>query len=179
VNSIGSGAAFAHDADFDRSALRATHAPDGVRQCAGIHGNAVDRHNDVAGANSRLRRRRTLEWCDHDDLFVLDRQVDADAGIAARAADLDLIVFITVEIGRIGVERCHHAANRRLQQLMVVHRIHVVVLHPLEHRSQHARVLPRQIRAQEQAYRPERHAPIRGIGRWRCRRPAKERYQIY
>src|SRR6202035_4642511 len=50
----------------------------------------------------------------------------------------------SIEIGGIRIERCHHAANCSLQQLMVVHGIYVIMLHPFEHCCQHVRVLPGQ-----------------------------------
>jgi hypothetical protein len=63
------------------------------------------------------------------------------------AADLDLVVFVAVEIGRIGIQRGDHAAYRRLQELMIVDGIHVIVLYAFEHGGQHMRVLPWKIRA--------------------------------
>src|SRR5258708_631280 len=96
--------ALAHDADFDRRAFRTAHAPDGIRKSTGIRGDAVDRHDDVAGTNSRLRGRRAVKGRDHHDLLILDGQLDADTGITPRAADLDLVVFVAVEICRIRIQ---------------------------------------------------------------------------
>ena len=99
----------------------------------------------------RLGRRRAVERRDHHDLAVLHRHLDADAGVLARARDLDVVVLVAVEIRRIGIERGHHAANGGLQQLMIVDRV----------RRTRARPAPALRRA---GARPARARPARGGG---------------
>src|SRR6266446_4506578 len=72
-------AAFTQNTYLDRGSFLAAHAPDRVRQGGRIHGNSVDRRDDVPGVDPGRGRRRPFERRHHHDLFVLHRHLDADA----------------------------------------------------------------------------------------------------
>src|SRR5450631_4385435 len=141
------GAALAHDSDLDLGSLFAAHALDGIAQRIGIDGYAVDGRYDIAGTDAGLRGRRIVQRRNDDDLAVFQRNLDSHARVLARTADLQLVVFFTVEVGRIRIERGDHPADRRLQQLVIVDGNDVLALHPLQHLGQKPRVLPGHILA--------------------------------
>ena len=107
-----------------------------------VHGHVVDGRNHVACSNTRLGRGRAIQRRDDDDLAVLHRYLDADAGVLARARDLDIVVLVAVEIGRIGIQRGHHAPHGGLQQAMIVDGLDVLALDLTHHLGEQLGILP-------------------------------------
>ena len=72
----------------------------------------------------------------------LQRDLDAYARILTGTRDLDVIVIFAGKEGRVRIQRRHHAADCRLQQLVVIDRIHVVVFDALQHFGKQLRIVP-------------------------------------
>ena len=119
------GDALAQDPDLDGVPSLPRMRPMVSGERGGVDGHAVDRRDDIAGANPGRGGRRTVEGRDHHDLPVLHRHLDADARVLARTRDLDVVVLFAVQIRGVGIQRGHHAADGRLQQLMIVHGVDV------------------------------------------------------
>ena len=131
VNSSGSVWPTAHHGELDRRAARAAHARHGGVEI-GADRRSVDGGNHVAALDSRGGRGRIAERPHHAQRAIRGRHFDADARVGAGRADAQVGVFLRVEIGRIGIEPAHHAAQRIVDELGMRNGVHVFALHAID-----------------------------------------------
>ncbi len=140
----GLGLALPGHRDLHARARLAAHATDGVVDVAFVDDDVIDTQNDVARPESGSRRRRALDRGDDADLATLHVDLEADTGVIAGRADANLLVLFGIEELRVWIEIGHHATHGALDQGPVLHGLDVLLLDPLQHLGQQARLLPRQ-----------------------------------
>ena len=91
------------DAQAHAGPLGALDPRHGAVEVAGPHPHAVHRHEDVALADARPRRRAPGERAGHDDLRPAPRDLEADAEIEPVVVRLQRLERLGVEVLRVGV----------------------------------------------------------------------------
>ena len=118
-------AAGAHHVERDLGAGRAAHTRHGGFDVFGIDGNVVDGDDVVARQNSGAVGGSAFERRHDGDLAAVEVHVEAYARVVARRADTDVLVLFGVQEGRVLVEIRHDAADRGLDDSLVVDAIDV------------------------------------------------------
>ncbi len=149
----------AHDGQGDRLADRAAHLLDRIRQLQADHALAVDGGDIVAGLDPGPRRRGVVHGRDHLDRTLVAGHLDAQAAVFAAGLVAHVAIVIGVQIARVRIQRGQHAVDRRLDQLLVVDRRHILVLDRGQHVAEQLQ-----------------HAEGLGLGRVRHRRPVQVRH---
>src|SRR5262249_22704546 len=115
------------DGELDQAAGRAAHLADGAGQ---VRADVVpvDLYDQISGLQARDLGRGAVDGAQNLHRRVFGHDFDPHAGIGAHGAQADLFEFVAVQVGRVGVERGHHAPNGLLHQRMVVDVVDVLVL---------------------------------------------------
>jgi hypothetical protein len=106
--------------------------------------HAVHGEDHVAGANAGAGRGAAVDRRDHHDAAVLLAHLDSDARVLAARADPNVLELAGVQECRVRVEVRDHAADGRLDEVMVIHPVHVVPLDALDDLGEQPRLFPRQ-----------------------------------
>ena len=72
--------------------------------------------------------RGVVDRCDHLDEAVFHSDLDPQTPELSAGADLELLELIVVQISRVGVETCEHAADRPFQKGLVLDTLDVFLL---------------------------------------------------
>ncbi|MNQ88019.1 hypothetical protein D3C85_1032680 [compost metagenome] len=120
--------ALAVDRQRDLGAGLAAHALDRLLQRQAAHGLVVDAGDQVARLDAGAEGGGVLDRVDDLDQAFLLRDLDPQAGKAAARAFLQFLEVLLVQVGRVRVEAGDHALDGFGQQLLVIHRLHVLAL---------------------------------------------------
>ena len=87
---------------------------------------AVDLDDPIAGQDSRSIGRRAINRAEDFQVAVVDRNMNADSAefVIHRATELGQ--FLRTDVGRVGIELVHYAADRGLDQLAAIDLFHIV-----------------------------------------------------
>ena len=105
--------------------MRRAYATTEASTSFSIDGHVVDGDDDVARQNSGAVGRSAFERRHDGDLAAVEVHVEAYARVVARRADTDVLVLFGVQEGRVLVEICDDAADRGLDDSLVVDAIDV------------------------------------------------------
>ena len=129
------------DAQLHFRALGAADARDHVLQAQLLCGLAVDGQDDVPGLEPGTVGGRILDGRHHGHLAVLHRDLDADAGELAGGGLLHLLVLFGRHEGGVRIKALQHALERTVQQFALVHVLHIIAVHQIQHLAETAQGL--------------------------------------
>ena len=124
--------AFSQDFQRDLGAGFAPHQADGFGERQPFDRLFIDLDDQVARLDTRALCRRVINRRDHTNKSVLTLYLNAEAAELAGGRDGDVLELVGIQIRRVRVQARQHAANRRLQQRVVVNLFHVVLLNAVE-----------------------------------------------
>src|SRR4029077_18307048 len=99
----------ANDAEFDAAVDRTAHSLDRLGLVEALEGFVIDAHDEIAGANSGLGRRRVVEWRHHLDQTVFHRHFEPEPAKFAAVLRLHALVSLGVQIAGVRIKRSEHA----------------------------------------------------------------------
>ena len=105
------------DRQFDGRAFLAFEPLDGVVDREVFGAFAVDFEDPVARQKARLVGRRAVDRAQDFQVAFVHRDLNADAAEFAFHAGAKAFDFLRADVGRIGIELGHHAADGRFDQL--------------------------------------------------------------
>jgi len=134
----------AHDGEFHLGAGFTAHALDRIAQAHALDRRLVDFHDQIARLDAGTKGRGILDRRDDLDETVFHADLDAQAAEFSLGADLQLLIFFGVEIGRMRIEAAHHAANGFGDELLILHRLDVALLDCVVDLGERPQILERQ-----------------------------------
>ena len=140
----GLGFSFAGDGQRDLGARLAAHFLHRVGQRQAAHRGVVDLDDQVAALDAGLLRRGVLDGRHHLDQAVLGADFDAEAAEFALSAFLEFLERFRIHVVGVRVQAGQHALDGRGDQLLVFHRVDVVLLDAAKHFGEGAQLAQRQ-----------------------------------
>ena len=115
-----------NDGDRDLGAFGPFHPANRVVGLDAVGALALDLDDPIAGLDARSIGGRAIDGAEDLQIAVIDRNVNADAAefVVHRAAELGQL--LRADVGRVGIELAHHAADGGLDQLAAIDLFDVV-----------------------------------------------------
>ena len=111
----------------------AAHQLHRFRQAQAFDEGVVDLEDQVAGLDVGAAGGGVVDRRDHFDEAVFHGHFQTQAAELAAGGGLQVLELVRGQVGGVRVQLHQHAADRRLDQLFLVHVLHIGAAHPLQH----------------------------------------------
>ena len=119
--------------EFDAAPGHAAHLIDRVIQGQPLHGLPVDRGDEVPGLHPGAEGGRIVDRTDNPNDAVLTLHLETQAAELPGRLDLHVLERLGIHVTAVRIEAGQHAVDGILDQLPVIHRLHIFVLDAVEH----------------------------------------------